>query len=282
MITVPIAVHNNLFKWQLDLFWFNHRLTYGETRAKGKAFAVIINQDNPNDPVYARCEWALDMPYNLCKPYFKMLKNVEHSIFYKPLNIQIGLSQILDQFHDDQVLEIVDCDMFHFREHPVVNNLRDDQIMVCDLYEPWHLKSLSQHRNVIDIYFENGGRFYNGGFVPIIGRVKTFKKILYEWTAVHCDILSKNGNENIKWWAGMYALNAACEKKQIYMIAQDTCYIPPINELKQEHYICHYSVDKLFDKRAYPKIDIASFNDNLYYSRLGAYIAAQHDESISA
>ena len=68
MITVPIAVHNELFRWQLDLFWFNHQMTYGESRAKGKAFAVIINQDNPGDPVHDRCEWRMDMPYNLCKP----------------------------------------------------------------------------------------------------------------------------------------------------------------------------------------------------------------------
>lgn len=271
MITVPIAVHNDLFKWQLDLFWFNHKLTYGPQAAQGKAFAVIINQDNPTDQPHDKCDWNIEMPYNLCKPYFKMLTEVGDSVFYKPLNIQVGLNQILDQFHDDQILEVIDCDMFHFRPHPVPV-LRDDQILVCDLYEPWHLKSLSQNRSVIDIYFENGGRFYNGGFAPIIGKVKTFKKILYEWTQIHKDILSRDWGEDIKWWAGMFALNAACEKKKIYMVAQDTCYIPGINTINTQHYISHYSVDQAFNKRTFPAIDTATFEDNLYYARIKAYL----------
>ncbi len=102
--------------------------------------------------------------------------------------------------------------------------------------------------------------------MPIVGTARTFKKILYEWKAIHMDILSRSYDRLIHWWAGMFAFSAACEKKRVQMIAADTCYIPNVNKLNSNHYIAHYSVDPIFDKKSYPRIDVAKFPDNDFYN----------------
>lgn len=267
MISVPVAVHMGLFKWQLDLFWHSHKQIYGDF-AKDKVLAIVINRDLVTDPKHDVLEWDTDVPHVMCDAFFDVLKDVDATNgLYKPLNIQLGLVQMINKLDGEQVIEVLDCDMFHMRPHADVF-VRDDELLVDDIYEPWHLKSLSTYRNVIDIYFENGGRFYNGGFVPIIGKVKTFRKILPEWVAVHLDILRRDLDSRLKWWGGMYALQAACEKKKVRMRAEEYCYIPGINQLQDSHYICHYSCDKRFDKKKYPNIDVSAFEDNIFYKRL--------------
>ena len=40
LISVPVAVYNGLFEWQLDLFWHRHKELYGKN-AFQKAKAII-------------------------------------------------------------------------------------------------------------------------------------------------------------------------------------------------------------------------------------------------
>jgi hypothetical protein len=270
MISVPIAVHNDNFKWQLDLFWHTHKQIYGDT-AYDKFIAAVIKRNFPHEQKVEVLEWEFDVPHVMCESVFDMLGDIDPSDgMYLPLNIQIGLLQLLPKLDDDKIIEVLDCDMFHIRPHPDIF-VRHDELIVDDIYEPWHLKSLSEHRSVIEMYFENGGRFYNGGFVPIIGTVKTLKRIMFEWISVHRHILTRALPEKLRWWAGMYALQVACEKKQVRMRAENYCYIPGINELEPSHYIAHYSCDERFDKKRYPKIDVATFEDNIFYNRLQSW-----------
>ena len=94
-----------------------------------------------------------------------------------PLNFQASLVLVIENLEDELIVEILDCDMFHLRKY-LEYRVRDNEIIVADLYEPWHLSSLGKNRSVIDIYFDNGCRFYDGGFVPIILKVRTLRKIL--------------------------------------------------------------------------------------------------------
>jgi hypothetical protein len=121
-------------------------------------------------------------------------------------------------------------------------------------------------------FCENSGKYYNGGFVPIIGRAATFKRILPEWIAIHLDILKRPYPEHYHWWAGMFALQAACEKAAIQMIAKDYCYVPNVNPLSANHYCGHYSVDERFDKRAYPVINRDTFEQNPFYDLIAAWM----------
>ena len=273
MISIPIAVYTETFRWQLDLFWYNHSKVYGD-RARSKTKAVVIRRNLDTQPRQETLDWNIDIPHLMCESYFDYL-GIDGPVrtVDLPLNVQVGLEQITKGMEDELVIEILDCDMFHIRKFPEYR-VRDDELIVADMYEPWHLCSLGKHRNVIDIYFENGGRFYNGGFVPIICKVRTLRKILPEWIAVHRDILSRSLDSHLHWWAGMFALQAACEKAQVRMIAEDCCYFPGINALSPEHYICHYSCDKKFDKRKWPDIDQITFEDNLFYQRVGEWMDA--------
>lgn len=266
MISIPVAVNIFSFKMQLDLFWFNHKRIYGED-AYNKAMAVVINRNDQSGKTNNTLNWDIDIPHKICEPYSNYIEVSPDHSYYKPLNIQYGLSQIINEFNDEQVIEVLDCDMFHLRKHAEMTP-NDNEIFVCDLYENWHLISLTDNKNFIDIYFENNGRYYNGGFVPIVGKVKTFKKILHEWIEVHKHILTLDHPSEKKWWAGMFALQAACEKKMVTMINKDTCYIPPVNEINNNHYICHYSVDPVFNKKVYPNINFDNFPNNVYYNTI--------------
>ena len=270
VVSLPVAVHTPGFHWQLALFWFSHCRVYG-AEAAAKAHAIVIRRNDFWAPPAQSMQWDIDIPHTMCDAYFDVPAPVAGmSLMYMkmilavPLNIQIGLAQVLPQFDDEQILEITDCDTLHFRPCPV-DYVGPNEIVTSAVYENWHLFSLTENRHVIAPYFENEGRYYNGGFVPIIGRVATFKRILYEWIAVHVHILTQPHSESIQWWAGMFALQAACEKARVQMISRDYCYIPGINELTDTQYLGHYCVDTIFNKRTYPQVDVTQFPDNPYY-----------------
>lgn len=266
MITIPIAVHCSPFNWQLNLFWYAHQ------RVNAQAHAVIIKR---NLPIYDKIEhmqWRLTIPHTMCDAFFDRVPyaiTTTNILQALPVNIQHGLMQVLPQFADDEMIEVVDCDMFHIRPCPI-QSVGMDELIVCPIYEQWHLRSLTDNRHIIEMYFENGGQYYNGGFVPLIGRAATFRRLLPEWLAVHMDILNRPYDILTHWWAGMFALQVACEKNRIQMRPMDCCYMPDRvmsdgNDVRDTHYIGHYSVDKRFNKHEYPNIDPATFPNNPYY-----------------
>jgi hypothetical protein len=247
ILSIPVAVHNDWFKPQLDLFWYHHKKIYGNA-AYNMAHAIIIKRNTINEPKIEKLEWDIDIPHTMCEAYF------DYNSEYKDLqltqsNIQIGLKQIIDKFKDDDIVEILDCDMFHMKHRPKLD-VKDDEVYVATDYENWHLKSKTDNKNIIGMYLHNIGGNYNGGFVPIICNVRTLKKIMYEWVAVNVDIVKRNYSNYIIWWSSMYALSAACEKANVNMIEYNKCYIHKINQLNDEMYICHYSVDDIYiDKK---------------------------------
>ena len=226
MISLPIVVNNEYFKWQLMLWWWNQKLVYG-SKAVNKSRAIVISKNFRSEATRSH-DWLKDIPHVYCDGASQdPIVGEDLRVLDLPLNIQYGVREAIKDLPDEQIIEILDGDMFHLRAHPKIV-VRDDMLLVSDIYENWHLKSLTIHRPVIERYFENGGRFYNGGFVPIVGKVKTFRKIMYEWIAIHRDILKRDDiieTKPFRWWGGMFALQAACEKAKVTMIADDTCYI---------------------------------------------------------
>ncbi len=206
IITIPTAVHNETFRWQLDLFWFGQRSLYGRSAHK-RTHAVIIRRNGPTDRRVQVLDWQSSIPQ-------------------------------------------------------------------CNAYERWHLRSLTKNRHVIAQYFDNGGGYYNGGFVPIIGKAKTFGMLLPDWIAIHIDILLKPYPHPIHWWAGMFALQAACQRCKIRMIAQDCCYIHGVTKLSEEQHIGHYSSPSdPFNKFAYPNVDRRRLDRrNLFYATIHKWL----------
>lgn len=265
MISIPIAVNSGLFKWQLDLFWHGHRYVYGQN-ANYLAHAVVIRKDEPNSLKAQSMPWSIDVPHTMCDAYFDVRPYLSSDMWLKPLNIQVGLLQIIQKFADDDVLELIDCDMFHFRPASLFP-VRADELLVSTIYEGWHLGSLTSNRGIIiDLIGNSGPSYYNGGFVPIIGRARTFRKILDLWIEYHVQIVKTYKQDLKSWWGGMYALQAACEKCKVKMIDTDVCFIPGANKLSPSHHICHYSVDRIFNKKTFPSIDTSKFPDDVCYN----------------
>lgn len=274
MISIPVVVHSDYFKWQLNLFWYSQQQVYGN-RARDVTLAAVVKRNLRDDVSHETLEWGMNIPHIMCDPYFDYLGWDGHTeIVQTPLNIQTALAQILPELDEDQVIEVLDADMFHMRKAPKTQ-IPHGELHVDDVYEAWHFKSLSDNRYVIQPYFANGGRFYNGGFVPILGTVKTFRTILPEWTAVHRHILTIPYSGHIHWWGGMFGLQAACEKAKVRMIAKDYCYVPGVNQVQPSHYAAHYAVDTKFSKRVFPQVDESVFEDNVFYRRVSNWLRSR-------
>ena len=274
MISIPVVVHSDYFKWQLDLFWYSQKQVYG-LGAHDVTLAAVVKRNLRDDVPHETLEWDTDIPHVMCDPYFDYLGwDGPTEIVQTPLNIQTALAQILPELDDDEIIEVLDADMFHMRKAPKTQ-IPHGELHVDDVYEWWHFKSLSDNRHVIAPYFANGGRFYNGGFVPILGTVKTFRTLLPEWIAVHRHILTVPYSGHIHWWGGMFGLQAACEKAKVRMIAKDYCYVPGVNQLQSSHYAAHYAVDTKFSKRVFPQVDESAFEDNVFYRRVRNWLRSR-------
>lgn len=264
MISLPIAVNTPIFYPQLSLFDYAHQITQGTSSG---AIALILDRNYAHEPKNRVLDVNLSIDYEFCVPYFEFLKNPPLNTGVNlPLNTQSCLLQFIGRFSDDDVIELLDCDMIHLKKKPDIN-VEKDEIYVDNIYEDWHLKSLSENRHIISKYFSSEGNYYNGGFLPIIGKVKTFKKILRDWIDIHIDIVNTDYQSHIKWWANMFALQAACEKNRVQMIHKNFCYISGTNlrPITEETYIAHYSVDQKYNKKLYPIIDTSNFEDNIFY-----------------
>ncbi len=272
LISLPVAVlTRQSFRQQASLFWYSHREVYGED-AYQRAKVLWVEKNLEEEPHPTDIAWLDDMgaPYTVVKPSYETFDCPSHGVNV-PLNIQAAILQVIDDYDSEQLLEVLDCDMFHLRPASKIE-LADDEI-----YEQWHLHSLGERRDIISPYFKNSGAYYNGGFVPIVAKAKAIKQLLDPWAQIHIDILNRDIPDRLKWWAGMYALQAACENCQIKMKDINSTYVPGKNELTQSHYIAHYSVDKIFDKkkRGWPYENKDEFPVNLYYNRIASWLNDQ-------
>lgn len=277
LISLPVGVLiKQSFRHQASLFWYAHQQVYGD-EARNRAKVLWVENNLETEPRETDLSWLthLGAPFAVTKPYYEVFDCPSHGVNV-PLNIQAALAQVIDDYHPDQLIEILDCDMLHLRSAPSFA-VTNDEILVDPIYESWHLHSRGQHRDVIAKYLKHGDHYFNGGFVPIIGRAGTLKKILQGWIDIHIDILQRSFPEKIKWWAGMYALQAACENAQVTMRGLDATYIPGKNQLAESHHIAHYSVDKIFDKKkpGWPYLDVSEFPSNIYYEFIRQWLHTQ-------
>jgi len=267
IVSMPIAVLNQRsFHYQASLFWFAHTKIYQE-KAANKAMILWAERNLPNE---ARPNHSLPLdldnaPSLITPPFFETYEVSADSVAV-PLNIQASLKAALPLIEDETIIEVLDCDMAHFRNAPSFE-VGDDEVWVDDIYENWHLKSLTDNYQVIAPHLKGTGKSFNGGFVPIITKAKTLKKIIDSWAEIHIEMLAEEHPSKIKWWAGMFSLQAACSNSDISMRRHNWTYIPGITVLKKEHYIVHYSVDKAFNKKdpLWPYLPTETLPNNNYY-----------------
>ena len=136
MISIPVAIKNEYFRWQLDLFWYFHKKHYGVLAHK-HAHAIIVEDlcHAKSNPASTAIDWSLDIPKTFCTHHKDFYKSPKCDIWYEPLNIPAGLEQIIKRFDDEDILELLDCDMFHVRKAPVIK-VEHYTLLVETFYEP--------------------------------------------------------------------------------------------------------------------------------------------------
>lgn len=262
-ISIPVAANRSVFINQISLFWESHQALYGDS-ARQKAHLIFVEQErNLSFP-------SVSMPHTKVKDWFEFFPRTEKEFGLSPLNMQVGLKQVLHMFDDDQLIEFLDCDMFHFKKMPDLD-VKPNELVTCDFYENWHLHSLSKYKYIVEPLLTSVGT-YNGGFVPIVGHAGTFKKIVDDWIEAHLKLYDSVQRHDLRWWCGMFALQVACSNQKVNMRAEDTCYIPVQNKISNNHYIGHYSCDPYFDKNKIAddlgRLSTNNFPNNKYYSTI--------------
>lgn len=274
MISIPTVVNRPTFALQLDLLWHQHKKIYGP-QAWRKVLAAVINRNEKTDSTLTKLPWDIGVPYAIVDSfhYFINLEDVN----YTPLNTIVGLYQVLQYFDDEEVLEIIDCDQFHMYKHPQIK-VGDNELIVDAVSEEWFLKSTSQLSFNVTPWLSSQHGIWNGGWMPIIGKAKTFKTIMVDWIQYtkKCFLTIKEPNQN--WWSSMYGFQIACANNKIKMTHKEMVYLPGFNSIKPEHYICHYSVDQKYKKwemRTIDDIKQEQFEDNLFYNSIKEWIKSK-------
>lgn len=270
MITIPVAVANDLFRWQISFFEFQHKKIYGD-ESKNKSLILIVKRNFREEKIINDVDWNLSLPYKMVDSIYDIYPNLNKRN-YNPINVYTSVQQIINQLDDEEYIEIIDADMIHLKRYnlPLPN---ENEIFVDDFYENWHMFINSKNRHVVDKYLVHKDEGYMNGGWNSIGKVKTMKKLLPEIIDISIDIATNNENELYRWWSGMFGLNAACHNQRIKMIGFNSCYYPNINEINLEkQYIAHYSCDPLFKKVNFPNIDFTKFKNNEFYNSIKEWL----------
>lgn len=272
MIYVPIAAPIPYFKWQISLFEFTQRKIFGDIRAFQENLILIVDR-NDHKSIIKDVNWNLRIPYKIVKGIHSVLpKECDYKHFVVG-NVFFALKEIVEFFDEEQNICIIDADIISLKEYNGILPL-EDHVVTCNYYENWHMNMCMPYKNnynIIEKYLRHKEHNYmDGGFVPIIIKIKTLKKILDEVIDITIKIVKEHGETHIGWWSQMFAFQIACHNNKIKCIGQDNTYFPGINELDSEkHFFAHYSCDrKIFSKENFPNINIKEFPDDIFYNTI--------------
>jgi len=274
MISIPCVVPIEAFRKQISFFQHQHNKVYGEDASK-KAIIPIVKYNHYGEKPISDVDWNMTLPYKMVDSVYEYVKGSEQ--WYIPINVFTAAKQIIEHLGDDEVVEIIDADLVHLKPYPKeYDKMPYDLVFADNTYEDWHMhisKTDGINRKVIDDYlWHDMNAYINGGF-NVIGRVKTIKKIIDDVIKYSCLVTEKEKGNQHSWWCAMHGLNIACHNHRIKMVTPGNCYYPNVNELKDEHYIAHYSCDPLFNKHKIPNVDTSKFPDNLFYNQAKEWLS---------
>ena len=263
MIHIPVAVPNKAFKWQISLFEFAMRWVYGE-KAMSKALIAICDR-NDHNKVWKNVDWNIGLPYKLVPGIHKALRDIDRHNYFSAGNVFFALRDILPTLLDDDIVCLQDADIIPLRPYdgPIP---QENQIFTCNRYEDWHMLSTKPSKknfDVIEPHLKHDDyRYMEGGFVPIIARVSTFKKIIDDVISTTIKIVREQQDNERGWWCQMYAFNTAVHNHKLEEICLDLTYFPGLGGWRGDYAFAHYSCDPKFKKSDFPRINYKAFPDN--------------------
>lgn len=271
MISIPVAAPIFYFKWQISLFQFAQKQIYGDIKSFQNNLILIVDR-NDHKTIVKDVDWNLRIPYKIVKGIHSILLESDSHEHFVVANVFFALKDIINNFDEEQVICLTDADVIPLKKYsgPLPD---DDSIITCDYYENWHMKFTKPNKenfNIAKPHLKHDNYEYmDGGFVPVIIKIKTLKKILDEVIELTLEIIKIHKGTPTSWWAQMFAFQIACHNNKIKCIGQNNTYFPGINELDEEkHYFAHYSCDPKFKKRDFPNHNIAELPNNIFYNLL--------------
>jgi len=271
MITIPVAISSNLFKWQSSLFQYAQKNVYGNMALWNSI--VLIADRNSHGKIIKDVDWNLSIPYKIVDGIHTILPLSDEHPYFSAGNLFFAINQILNDLDDNEYICIIDCDIIPFKKYDgILPN--DNEVITCNKYEDWHMRCSrpdKENYRIVEPYLRHDTHEYmDGGFVPIIIKVNTLKRIIDEVIETGIDIARNHLDSSFGWWQQMWSFQIACHNNRIKCIGQDNTYFPSINEFdKEKHYFAHYSCDPLFKKSTFPNHNITEFpHNNLFYDTI--------------
>jgi hypothetical protein len=268
MITIPVAAPNKLFQWQSSLFQYAQKKVYGiQSTLNSK---LLIVDRNSHGSIVKEVDWNINIPYKIVDGIHSVLLETDNHSYFSAGNLFFAINQIISDLNEEEFLCIVDCDVIPLKKYDSILP-GEEEVVTCNLYEDWHMFMENPSKKnfyVVQPYLKHGDYEYmDGGFVPVIIKIKTLKKIINEVIDLSILIARNYLESPFGWWMQMWAFQIACHNNRIKCISQDNTYFPNVNEFNREnHHFAHYSCDPLFKKSSFPNHNIADFPDNDFYN----------------
>jgi len=268
MITVPVAAPNKLFQWQSSLFQYAQKKVYGTQSALNSTLLIVDRNSHGN--IVKEVDWNINIPYKIVKGIHSVLSESDNHSYFSAGNLFFAINQIISDLNEEEFLCIVDCDVISLKKYDGILP-GEGEVVTCNMYEDWHMFMKDPSKKnfyVVEPYLKHKEYEYmDGGFVPVIIRIKTLKKIIEEVIDLSILIARNYLESPFGWWMQMWAFQIACHNNRIKCISQDNTYFPNVNGFNREnHYFAHYSCDPLFKKSSFPNHNIADFPNNDFYN----------------
>lgn len=264
---IPVSIVDGKFKWMANFWAYMQKRVYG-TQALENSLLTVVKQNRLTDPTYTNIDWDLKgIPYRMVDGIWKYVDSENPNCIV--INVFSAVKQVVDDYADTDIICITDMDVIPMR--PYDGRLPTEGEAICyDGYEDWHMfiaNKEKQNYNRIKKYLIHEEQGYmNGGFVPIIIRVSTFKKIVDDVISIAEQIIESDETQDWRWWSCMTAFSIACHNHKVRMIDADNTYVPNFNQLKPNHLFTHYSVDPIFHKHTFPNHNIKEYPNNGFYN----------------
>lgn len=265
---VPVAVVNPTFKWMADFWSYMQTRVYGDL-AKENSILTVVKKNRPDDETFNNVDWdTRGIPYKMVDSIYEYVESRNPNCIV--INVFSSVKQVVEQFEDNDTLCITDMDVIPMG--PLnIREVEDNEALCFAGYEDWHMfiansrkTNYSKIEYLLDHREEEG--YMNGGFIPILIKVKTFNKIVDDVIKIAEAIIESDELQTWKWWSCMTAFSIACHNHRINMVGVDNTYIPNYNKLQPYHAFTHYSVDPIFHKHTFPNHDITKYPQNGFYN----------------
>ena len=273
---VPVAIVSPTFKWMADFWSYMQKRVY-DTDAPLNSLLTIVKQNRLDDPVYDDVDWdTKGIPYKMVESIYNYVDSTNPNCIV--INVFSAVKQVVDEFDDEDTLCITDMDVIPMG--PInVREVEENEVLCFSGYENWHMfiadKSKQNYNKIQHLLTHNEEGYMNGGFVPILIKVKTFKKIVDDVIKISETIIESNEPQTWKWWSCMTGFSIACHNHKINMVGVDNTYIPNFNELQPQHSFTHYSVDPIFNKHTFPNHSIQDYPKNGFYRFVKDWITSK-------